>query len=93
MNAKKFISRIAIKVILFSIFTALTLSVLDSPVITNKIALGQMENSNEMYLLMEIYNKIRPMVSIIYGFVVVQFAATTIRDICKFIQTKTKEKN
>ena len=81
----KFIS----KIIIYVIISALALNfILADPIISNELALGQMENSNELYLLMEAYNKNRNIVSIIYGCITVLFAGTTIYDIYKFINTK-----
>lgn len=91
MTTKKFIIKTVIKIILYAIISTIALSLLTNPVITNELALGQMQNSNELYLLMETYNKIRPFVSIIYGLITALFAATTIHGIYKFIKTKTNK--
>lgn len=92
MNTIKFIRRTIIKIIIYAIVSTIILSLLNSPIISNELALGQMQNSNELYLLMETYNN-KHFISIIYGCITAGFAATIIRDIYKFIQTKTKEKN
>lgn len=91
MTTKRFIIKTITKVLIYAIISTIALSLLTSPIITNELALGQMENSNELYLLMETYNKIRPFISIIYGFVTVLFAGTTIYDIYKFTKTKTNK--
>lgn len=88
MATKKFIIKTFVKIIIYAIISTIALSLLTSPIITNELALGQMENSNELYLLMETYNKIRPFISVIYGFITVLFAGTIIGDIYKFIKTK-----
>lgn len=92
MNTKNFITRTVVKVIAFAIITTIALSLLNSPVITNEIALGQMENSNELYILMEAYNQTKHFTLVIYGCVATIFTGTIIYDIYKFIQTKAKEK-
>jgi hypothetical protein len=61
------------------------------PIITNELALTQMENSNELYMLMESYNKLRPILSIVYGLIASVFVGTTIYDIWQFIKTKTNK--
>jgi hypothetical protein len=91
MTTKKFIIKTAIKIIIYAIISTIALSLLTSPIITNELALGQMEHSNELYLLMETYNKVRPFISIIYGFITVLFAGTTICDTYKLIKTKTNK--
>jgi len=91
MTTKKFIIKTAIKVIVYAILSTVALSLLTSPIITNDLALTQMENSNELYMLMDTYNKIRPFISTIYGLITCWFASTTIGDIYKFIKTKTNK--
>ncbi len=88
MTTKRFIIKTAIKIIMYAIVSTIALSLLTNPIITNELAMGQMENSNELYLLMETYNKVRPFISIIYGLITALFAGTTICDTYKFIQTK-----
>ena len=91
MTIKKFIIKTTVKIIIFAIISTVALSLLTNPIITNELALIQMEHSNELYLLMETYNKVRPFVSIIYGLITALFAVTTIRDTYKFIKTKTNK--
>ena len=91
MTTKKFIVKTATKIIMFAIISTIVLSLLTNPIITNELALGQMQNSNELYLLMETYNKVKPFISVIYGFITALFAGTTIRDTYKFIKTKTNK--
>lgn len=88
MTTKKFIIRTVVKVLIYAIISTIALSLLTNPVINNELALGQMENSNELYLLMETYNKVKPFVSIIYGLITTWFAGDTIYDTYKFIKTK-----
>lgn len=88
MSTKTFIIKTTIKILIYAIISTIALSLLSTPIITNELALGQMENSNELYLLMETYNKVRPFISIIYGCITALFVGTTIRDIYKFIKTK-----
>ena len=91
MSTKNFIFKTAVKIIIYAIFSTIVLTILDSPIISNELALGQMQNSDTSYLLMETYNKVRPFISIIYGLVTAFFAWTTIRDTYKFINTKTNK--
>ena len=91
MKINRFIIRTVLKIIIYAILSTIALSLLTSTVITNELALTQMENSNELYMLMETYNKIRPFISIIYGLITCWFASTTIYDIYQFIKTKTNK--
>ena len=90
MSTKKFIIKTVIKIVAFAIISTIALTLLQSPIISNEIALGQMENSNEMFILMDSYNKVMPIISVIYDCVAVGFAATVIYDTYKFIKTKNK---
>ena len=92
MSTKKFIIKTVAKIIIFAIISTIAMTLLQSPVISNEIALGQMQNSNELFILMETYNKIRPFVVVIYSCIVLWFVGTVGCDIYKFIKTKTKEK-
>lgn len=88
MTLKKFIIRTSIKILAYAIISTIAISLLTNPIITNELAMLQMENSNELYLLMDTYNKVRPFISIIYGLITALFVGTTIYDIYKFIKTK-----
>jgi hypothetical protein len=88
MSTKRFIIKTIAKIIIYAILSMIAFNLLTSPVITNELALGQMQNSNELYLLMETHNKVKPFISVIYGFITVLFAGTTIYDTYKFIKTK-----
>lgn len=88
MTTKKFIIKTTIKVLIYAIISTIVAYLLTNPIINNDLALGQMENSNELYLLMETYNKIKHFVSIIYGLITGWFAGSTIYDVYNFIKTK-----
>lgn len=91
MNTKRFYCKLIIKFIAFAIFTSIVSVLLYGPIITNELALTQMENSNELYMLMESYNRLRPILSIIYGLIAACLVGTTIYDTYKFIKTKTNK--
>lgn len=91
MTTKRFIIKTVIKIIIYAIISTIALSLLTNPIITNELALTQMEHSNELYLLWDVYNKVRPFISIIYGFITALFVVNTIGDTYKFIKTKTNK--
>lgn len=91
MKTKRFIYKLIIKIIIFAIFSAIVNTLLYGPIITNELALTQMEQSNELYMLMKTYNKVRPFISIIYGLITCWFASTAIYDIYNFIKTRTNK--
>ena len=88
MTTKKFIIKTAIKILIYAIISTIAFSVLTTPVINNELALGQMQNSNELYIMMETYNNVKPIISTIYGFITVFFALSVTTDVYKFIETK-----
>ena len=81
MAIKKLIIKTAVKVLIFAIFSTIVLNMLNGPIITNELALLQMEHSNGLYLMMDTYNRVRPFISFIYCFITVLFAANNIYDI------------
>lgn len=62
---KKFIRKILMKIVLIFILLTIAFSLIESPVLTNDMALMQMQISNESFMIWEIFNKIRPTVRII----------------------------
>lgn len=91
MNTARFTIRLLTRIIIFTVISIIAITLLSaSPIIANEVAMGQMENSNELYMMMEIYNRVKPIISIIYGCIATWFVGTTIYDIYKLI---TKENN
>ena len=88
MSATKFAVKITAKIIILIVISMVASVFLNSPIISNELALTQMENSNELYMLMETYKKVRPIISVIYGCITALLAGTAICDIYKFINTK-----
>lgn len=91
MAITKFIIKTTTKIIAYTIISTIALSLFTSPIITNELALTQMDNNNELYILTETYNKIRTFISITYGLITCCFASATIYDIYHFIKTKTNK--
>ena len=93
MSTKRFIIKSLIKITIFLLISIVVLSILSAiaPVITNKVALGQMSNDDASYIMWETYNKIRPIVEAIYSVIVFIFIGSIGIDTYKFINTKMKE--
>lgn len=81
---------IVCKVLIFAILFCLCIWCLKTvdPVIISDIALGQMENSDDWYLMLRMYEMVRKAASIVLGLLVVSFAFIMGRDIHKIINTK-----
>lgn len=90
MNTTKLTVRITARIIIFIAISIIISVFLNSPIISNELALTQMQNSNELYLTMEAYNKIRSVISVMYSCITGLFAGVTIYDIYKLINTKNK---
>ena len=94
MTLKKFITKTIRKIIVFTFAMVIIGSIMQSmsPVISNEMALTQMENSNEMFILMNTYNKVRPIVDVVYSGIIIFFVYTIGRDTYKFIKNYKNEK-
>lgn len=62
---KKFIRKILVKIAFIFILLTIAFSLIDSPVLTNDMALIQMQINSESFMIWEIFNKIRPIIRII----------------------------
>ena len=84
---KKTIVRIAI-VVIVSVFVLSFVNAADA-IVSNHLALGQMENSDGMFILMEMYEKfLQPVLSSIVTVVIVFNFGAIAYDTYKFIKTK-----
>ena len=84
---KKTIVRIAI-VVIISIFAFSFMNAADA-IVSNHLALGQMENSDGLFILMEMYeNAIQPTMLGILSFVIVFNFGAISYDTYKFIKSK-----
>lgn len=94
MTTGKFIRSVIIDIVVFIaimiIVTAIASSI--SPSISNDMALAQMENSDDAYVMMNTYNQIRPLFVVIYVVITLGFTYTIIRDIYNYFKNE-KEKN
>lgn len=90
----KFITKIAVTIICYIaiLIISVNVSIFTSPVVTNEVALNQMSNSNEAFLLMDTYFKLKPVAYIALGFVTVMFIIAIISEVKKYI-SNSKENN
>ena len=88
-----FIKKTAVKVIIFAVLMFIVAAVGQSmsPVISNNMALGQMQNSDEMYILMDTYYKVRRIVSVAFAGIILLFTGSVARDIFKLVKTINTE--
>lgn len=100
MSRKQFITRITIRTIALAIILVVMLNFLGAfdAIVSNKLALGQMENSNEAYLFIQLYNNtIRPICCAIATVASIAIVALAATDTYKFLKTinkgETKDEN
>ena len=87
MRTKRFITKILTRLILFTALMIVVMAMVESPILTNEVALGQMENSSEAFMLMGMFFSFRNLVKVIVWLIALLFGATIIRDIYKFIKS------
>ena len=91
MTTEKFVKKTIIRIIvvvLISVFVFSFLNAADT-IISNHLALGQMENSDSMFILMEMYEKaVQPIMLGILTAVIGYNAGVIVYDTYKFIKTK-----
>lgn len=88
---KKTIRRTLIFTFIMIIITAIAQSI--SPIISNELALTQMQNDDAMFVLMNTYNQIKPIFNITYSCVILWFVYTLGRDTYKFVKTINNTEN
>lgn len=90
MTPTKFIIKMATKIIMFSFLMIAAAAIMSSlsPVVSNEIALGQMQNSNETFVFMNAYNTVRPVISVVFAGITIWFTCTIARDIYKFFKNQ-----
>lgn len=92
---QKFIRKTVIKFIVFIFLMTMVLIIAQSvsPIITNNLALGQMQNSDEAFVVMSTYYKIRPILTTIMVGISILFAVAIAKDTYKFVKiVKNTEK-
>lgn len=96
MSTKKFVRNTSIRILVLIFLSIFLFSFLAAAgtIITNQIAMGQMENSNELFILHEMYNNaIRPSVIAGFALIVIYNAGAIAFNTYKFIKNKNKENN
>ena len=91
----KFISKLAIKVIIFVFIMTVVLFIAQSvsPIMTNYLALGQMQNSDEAFVVMNTYNRFQPVIRIIFVGICILFTTSLVKDTYKFVKNINELKN
>lgn len=89
MKSKKikfYIFSILIKIVILIFITAAISSFLTSGLITNDIAIDQMENSDEAYVNLQMYNNMAPIVEIVRFAAIVIVGCAILYDVKKIFE-------
>lgn len=86
MKHSKFTTSLIIDICLFVVIIFFVSAIYDSvsPIITNNMALGQMENSNDAYVMMSTYNYIEPLFIGLRAAIILWFGYTIVRDVYNY---------
>lgn len=87
---KRLITKTVIGTAVLIIIGAAMSMIFNSAIINNYIAMGQMSNNNEAYLVMEYYNKFKVITGTVYGLFFVLFAGKTIYSFYKVTKEKRR---
>jgi type III secretory pathway component EscS len=84
----KFVRRLAIRVIIFTFVMIVVAAVWQSvsTIISNYIAMTQMQNDDLAFVIMNVYNRVKPIGVGIYGLIILWFVYTLGRDTYKFVK-------
>lgn len=94
MKNKKFVIKTVAMLFIFAIMTTVLMAFINSGLLTNDVALGQMENDDTSYLIWQEYQALMPVLYTAYGVLTLGIIGKVSYDTYKFIKTKkeTKEK-
>ena len=92
---RRFLKKTYIKLVIFTIIMSLLSAIGNSvnTIVTNELAMTQMQHSDMAFVVMTTYSKIKPVISIVYSCVVLWFVYTLVRDTRKFAKTINPEHN
>ena len=88
MSTNKFATNMIVKAIALVVIIIIMCFVFQNTIITNDIALGQMNNSDEAYMLMEYYNQVRSTTSIAGGGISAIIVGSILYDIYKYTKNE-----
>jgi len=94
MSKQKLIRNLILKAVFAVITVAAYVVVLNlEPIINNELAMTQLENSNELYLMYELYNFVKPLVATIFVLIIALVAGSACYNVYKYFSTKKNGDN
>ncbi len=90
MTPTKFIFKMATKIITFTFLMIVVAAITQSidPIVSNEMALTQMQNSNELFVFMSTYNKVKAIINVVFTIIIIWFTGTIARDTYKFFKNQ-----
>lgn len=88
MREDKFIIKTVINILVLIILTTVIIFIFNNTLFTIDISLTQLNNSDEAYLLMEYYNKIKNISLPIYSIVSIFLIWNTIKNIYIYVKSR-----
>ena len=93
-NISRLIRKLTTKFIIFILIISVCAVIVNTPIITNEMAMLQMENDSGVYLIYETYNGVKDSIVSIGIFLIVSlFVASTARDVKQYFKDKEEHKN
>lgn len=94
MTTEKFVKKMIRKTVIFVLLMIIVSTIVShmAPIVSNQIALGQMQNSDEAFVIMNSYNNLKSLSRFVYVGISLWFTGTLARDTCIFIKCAKKEK-
>lgn len=95
MNQLKFYpwKRTVIKTVALIIVLMIISAIVNHPVLNNELAMTQMENSNELFIAWDTYNRIQSALPVVYSAIWIVYIVGIGADVYKFIKRKEMEGN
>lgn len=90
---KQFVKKTIRRTLIFAFIMIVVAAIGNSinPIVSNELALTQMQNDNAMYVAMNTYNRIKPIFNTLYSCVILWFVYTLGRDTYKFVKINNAE--
>ena len=84
----KFVRRLSIRIVVFAFVMIVVAAVWQSAstIVTNYFAMTQMQNDDLAFVVMNVYNRVKPIGGGIYGLIILWFVYTLGRDTYKFVK-------
>ena len=92
MSTKRFVIKTVVMLLIFAIISTVVLTFLNSGILTNEIALGQMKNDNTEYLIWQEYQALIPIIYAVYSLITLGIIGKVSYDTYIFIKIKKLKK-